>query len=229
MPDLKFARVEHTQVSVGELVYVIGGLNYVMGPRSFSRCNLLSVEYLSPGQCSWESGPDLPVAVRYSMAVSLNQLVYVLGGIIIGNDKLRASLSVFVYSPNTKVWKALADMPQPCIGSAVAEKDTIYVVGGFTKQTCTMSFDPFRNQWTQLSNCQELYNLPSAFVWRGHLLVCGGCTFDKTPAGDPLARRVKCGKTCAIEEYDPETDTWAVSDCEVKFPTNMSLYFFFSI
>ncbi len=227
MPDLKFARVEHTQVSVGEQVYVMGGLNYAMGPRGFDRRNLLSVEYLSPGKCSWELGPDLPVAVRFSMAVSLNQLVYMLGGIIIGNDNLRASQSVFVYSPNTKLWKAVADMPQCCNGSAVADKDTIYVVGGFNKQRCTMSFDPFRNQWTQLSNCQTLYSLPSAIVWRGHLLVCGGCTFGKTPTGDLLVEQVKCGPRCAIEEYDPETDTWAVS--EVKFPTDMSSYFLFSI
>ncbi len=85
-----------------------------------------------------------------------------------------------------------------------------------------MCYDPILSQWTILSKCQHEHADGPALVWKDRVLVCGGrsCKAIKNDGGKP-------GGTSAIEEYDPETDTWTVSTIEL--PDKLSSHFVFSI
>ncbi len=105
------------------------------------------------------------------------------------------------------------------LGSAVVWKDRIYIVGGF-QQSC-MCYNPVLAQWSTLSQCRHEHADGPAMVWKDRILVCGGRSnkadrYDGTPGG-----------TSVIEQYDPETDTWTVS--QIELPQKLSSHFVFNI
>ncbi len=60
-----------------------------------------------------------------------------------------------------------------------------------------------------------------ALVWKDRILVCGGRS-NEARRHDGTA-----GGTSVIEEYDPETDTWTVS--QIELAQRLTLHFVFSI
>ncbi len=206
--DLNTARARHGSVCLEGLVYVIAGAS---DGREMS-----SVECLARLSRKWKTFPDLQKALVHPMAVSHGQCIYVFGG---ADLQANPSQSVFVYSTGRKPWQILADMPQVCkFGSAVVQKDKIYIVGGFY-QSC-MCYDPVLAQWSTLSQCRYEHADGPALVWKDRILVCGGRSREaKRDNGNP-------GSTSVIEEYDPETDTWTVSQMEL--PLRLNAHFVFS-
>ncbi len=196
-----------------------------------------SVECLQRLKGKWKAQPDMPKKLVHPMPVSNGQYIYVFGGT---DMAWRSSQSVFVYGTNSRSWQTLANMPKQCkFGSAVAWKDKIYIVGGF-KQSC-MCYDPVLAQWSTLSQCRHEHADGPALVWKDRILVCGGRSWEAKRVykygysdyddddGDDDDRddyhdRPDC--TSVIEEYDPETDTWAVS--EIELPQKLCLHFVFS-
>ncbi len=210
LPDLNTARHRHASVCVGGQAYVIagkGGDNNVIS----------SLECLPRLSVKWENLPDMPKARDHIMVASYGESMYVFGG---KDMKVKASNSVFVYGTNRRSWQTLADMPQICnFGSAVVWKDRIYIVGGFDR--CCMRFDPVLAQWSTLSRCRHEHMDAPAVVWKDRILVCGGRSWEaKRDNGTP-------GFTSVIEEYDPETNTWTVS--QIELPQKLSAHFVFNI
>ncbi len=213
LPNLNTARARHASVCVGGQPYVIAG-------EGCYGTGMSSVECLQKVSGKWDSLPDLPKCTKgliHPMVVSHGQCIYVFGGI---NMEWNPSRSVFVYDTCKKPYEALADMPQTCtVGFAVVWKDRIYIVGGF-ERSC-MRYDPALAQWSTLSQCRHEHDEGPALVWKDRILVCGGMNWKaKRDDGNP-------GGTSMIEEYDPETDTWTVS--QIELPLKLSAHFVFNI
>ncbi len=209
LPDLNSARARHISVCMGGEPYVIAGVG---GDGK----EMSSVECLRHDKGSWDTLPDLPKALVHSMAITNGDYMYVFGGT---DMKWNHSHSVYVYGMNRKSWQTLRDMPQICkLGSAVVWKDKIYIAGGFD-QAC-MCYDPILAQWSTLSQCGHQHADAPALVWKDRILVCGGrSNLAKRHSGKP-------GGTSVIEEYDPETDTWTVS--QIELPQRIHAHFVFS-
>ncbi len=209
LPDLNTARGRHASVCVGGQLYVIAG-------EGSDENVISSIECLPRSDAKWKHLPDMPKALIHTMAVSYAECVYVFGG---RDMRDKDSQSVFVYSTKRNAWQTLADLPHVCsFGSAVVWKDRIYIVGGFS-QSC-MRYDPILAQWSALSQCRHQHADAPALVSKDRILVCGGRSKNaKRDNGDP-------GGTSVIEEYDPETDTWTVS--EIELPQKLHAHAVFS-
>ncbi len=211
LPDLNTARARHSSVSVEGQVYVIGG-------EGQDGIEISSVESLQKYRVRWEALPDIPKPLVYAMAVAHGQYIYVFGGT---DMNWANSKSCYVYGTKGKSWHTLPDMPRGCMcGSVVVWKDMIYLVGGF-RRSC-MSFNPATTTWSTLSQCVHEHGDAPALVWEDRILVCGGRSKKTTRVDDG-----KPAGTSVIEEYDPETDTWTVS--QIELPMNLSAHFVFSI
>ncbi len=198
LPDLNTPRGRHASVCVGGQPYVIDG-------QGSDGKEISSVECLHRFSGKWDILPDLPKRLVHPMSVSHGHYIYVFGGTDI---KWNHSHSVYVYGTNRNLWQTLADMPHICkLGSAVVWKDRIYIVGGFD-QAC-MCYDPVLAQWSTLSQCRHEHADGPALVWKDRILVCGGRT-SQVKRDDGAA-----SGTTVIEEYNPETDTWTVSQTEL--------------
>ncbi len=208
-PDINIARARHASVCVAGQMYVIGGEGE--GEKEMS-----SVECLQTFHGSWETFPYLPKALVHPMAVSHRQSVYVFGGTDMDWDP---SQSVFVYDTDSHSWQILADMPDICMfGSAIVWNDMLYIVGGF-EQSC-MCYDPMLAQWSTLSQCRHQHADAPALVWKDRILVCGGRGTEEE------SDDVNPGGTSLIEEYDPETDRWTLS--QIELPQKLCSHFVFS-
>ncbi len=210
LPDLNTSRARHASVCVGGQPYVIAG-------EGSDGEDISSLECLQRYSTKWESLSDLPKALQHVMVASYGECIYVFGG---RQGDSTNSQSVFVYGTNSRAWQTLADMPQVCdFGSAVVRKDRIYVIGGFD-QSC-MCYDPVLAQWSTLSQCRHEHADAPPLVWKDRILVCGGRSNEaKRDDGEP-------GGTSVIEEYDPETDTWTVS--QIELPQKLHAHFVFNI
>ncbi len=210
LPDLRTPRARHASVCVAGDVYVIAGEG---GDGKEISC----MEYLGKIGKTWDPLPDLPKALIHTMAVSYGQHIYVFGGTDMAGEPSR---SVFAYGTNSRIWQALTEMPQICkFGSAVVWKDRIYIVGGFD-QSC-MCYYPALAQWSTLSRSGYAHADAAALAWQGRILLCGGRINEVC---DDDAADATC--TSLIEEYDPATDTWVVSQLEL--PHTLCLHFAFS-
>ncbi len=210
-PQMKTSRMRHTCVGME------GGNVYVIGGEDEKSSVLSSMESLALED--WQTAPSLPKPLQHAMAATVDQrtCIYVFGGLD-ASDK--TSTATFVYGENGKHWRILPNMPSACsFGAALSFKSKIFIVGGFERRC--MTFDPYLNQWMTLSRCIEEHGDGPAVIWKGRLLVCGG----RTRKGRDNEGNEDC--TTVIEEYDAETDTWALS--EMKLPKKQSGHFVFAI
>ncbi len=209
LPDLNLPRARHASVCVRGHAYVFGGDKGKLTPLSSCECFKTTPK--------WEVIPDMPKALYHVMYTSYCEHIYIFGGKTT-NDV--SSQSCYVFRPNSGKWVTLPEMPKECnFGSAVVWKDSIYIVGGF--QMACMSFDPVLNVWTNFSPCRHQHSYAPAFVWKARILVCGGISEE------PKLDEGAAGHTSMVEEFDPETDTWAVS--RIELPEKLSSHFVFGI
>ncbi len=209
LPNLNTARYRQASVCVGGQVYVVGG-------EGANEKSLSSVETLQINGKQWDVVPDLPEAVEHPLAAANGQYVYVFGGI---SNTGRHSRTVYVYRTSRKSWKKLPDMPEICdFGSAVVWKDMIYLVGGFSR-SC-MSFDPALKEWATLFRCRHEHADGAALVWKDRILVCGGRSREAERDNNTS------GRTSVIEEFDPEKNTWVVS--QIELPQKLSSHVMFA-
>ena len=184
MPPLITGRSNHSSVSMGDCVYVVGG-------KGFGNKVLASVECLNVKRTGWLSLPDIPQAVTAPAVVTYDNKIFVFGGRDAQNKDICCTQ---VFDTTLGQWSTLSDMPEMCsIGAAVTLNDFIYVVGGYTR-TC-LKFDPTLDNWTNLNRPSQGHGNAPAVVWHGSILVAWGeCSEEESPG---------------IEQYDPLTDTWS--------------------
>ena len=190
--QLTMARYQHRSVSLGDCVYVVGGMG--LGGNA-----LASVERLNLKQRQWVTMPNMSQAVCDPMVVTYGNKIIVFGG---QNAHVDAVCCTQVFDTTRSQWSTLSDLPEVChMCAAVTLNDFIYVVGG-DNQTC-LKYDPASDSWTSLSQPRHKHTDALAVVWRGCVLVTGS---GATKPAD---------KAHVIERYSPETDNWSDWDTTI--------------
>lgn len=126
--------------SIGDRIYVFGGLDHNSRPTRFS-----AVLDTSTGK--WRRLPPLPAA-RYAHTVTLHDgRIYVIGG----ESSAGPVMEVDVFDPRTERWSTGTPMPR-ARGShdAVSVGDLIYVLGGWLDggpSKLVQTYDPATGRW----------------------------------------------------------------------------------
>jgi N-acetylneuraminic acid mutarotase len=170
---------------------------------------LLIIVYLFIGHCSsvlafgsvpnaralgdWIPQTPMPSARSGVGMVSLNGLIYVLGGSTC-NTAVEASSDVLVYDPITTNWSQVASMQQTRYQlCAVVYNDLIYAINGHDKaDTSVEAYNPDNNTWWYVGNTTYPHTVGAAAVANGTIYVMGGW----------LNSRI-------MEAYNPGNDTWS--------------------
>lgn len=156
----------------------------------------------TPTLANWDNVSNMLVPRFESNAVTLNDQIYITGGITARN-----SLKSFVrFDPVTNTWEELTPMPdfRNHHGMAVSN-GKIYVSGGtigefsFDGQAKTLwVYDPLTDEWSSLADMPIGRSQHGMAAIDGKLYVVGGVT---PRGGDPTELWV----------YDPPTNTWDAS------------------
>ena len=103
------------------------------------------VEEYDPDLDAWTPRPPLPAVNCEASAVTLNGIVYVIGG----DDNYHANSSTMAYDPNTETW---ATLPGPSLydNGAVVLGGSVFAFGGNTgggTTSSTIQFAPGMTTW----------------------------------------------------------------------------------
>src|SRR5256886_12014791 len=166
-----------------------GGSLYVMGGFNAAGASLDSV-YVFDGS-AWAAGPRLPVAVDHPSAATLDDRVYLSGGLSNGRDSAR------VFRLDSDHWTELAAMNFARGGHAlVAAAGKLYAIGGNNSRGNVgpaEAYDPANNAWTVLPSLPVARNHVSGFRAGGAACVAGGR--PPTPA--------------RVDVLDPSAGAWS--------------------
>jgi len=196
-----------SEVAVAEVngkIYVVGGFEADGSPSA-------TVEVYDPVTDTWDEIEPLPEPRHHAAATGVGAtFLYVFGGFGTGFDDPKAT--VYRYDPFIPAWQERAPLPTARGGHAVAPAACpqltgacIYAIGGSSRGGRNVesveAYEDVSNSWTTSAQ------MPTP---RDHLAI------DSIPiAGKVYAiggrRNVDFGQNLSEnEEYDPETDTWAV-------------------
>ena len=176
---------------VGRNVHVISGLNEV--GTTFMNTTEHCVMSLDNQAAGWTSAAPLPTPRNHAGCVTLNGLIYVIGGQDVLNETGGNMAAVEAYNPTTDTWATEAPLPAGrghIMNSTLVRNGQILVVGGETNgspfRSDVLLYDPGTNTWSTLNNVtlpQGRKAPRSRDVWR----FAGTCLVDKiripTPTG----------------------------------------------
>ncbi|KAK5028808.1 hypothetical protein LTS07_006187 [Exophiala sideris] len=133
-------RQEHAVASIGNNVYVIGGITAnvssdgVLDVATFR--NVQDVQVYDIDQDSWSYAASMPISVNHGNAATVNGKIYMLGNLSGTNFSSWNALSnSYVYDPELDTWTDLPPMPSGAARGACAVGvygSTIYLAGGIT-------------------------------------------------------------------------------------------------
>jgi hypothetical protein len=139
-------------------------------------------------------------------AVSLNGLIYVIGGN--GASTGNPTATVEAYNPVSNTWTSLAPMNTArLLPAAVALNGLIYVIGGGSVSIAPPTtgavevYNPGTNTWTVLNSMPTPRYALGAVVVNGLIYAIGGSELCNTSIGTL--------PTNTVEIYDPTTNTWS--------------------
>ncbi|MGB3776608.1 MAG: malectin domain-containing carbohydrate-binding protein, partial [Leeuwenhoekiella sp.] len=128
----------------------------------------------------WVAAAPLPMGRNHLSAITLDGLVYAIGGQY-GHDREIDYLSfVHAYNPATDTWERKADLPsdrshfEPC---TVSHNGKIIIIGGrrgfffFDEMT---EYDPELNSWSQICKLPEPLLAPAAAIFNDTLVIANG-------------------------------------------------------
>ena len=216
---------------LGRSLLLTGG---VKGGAVLNQCWLCDLD-----KKKWEAMPPLITGRRYHRSVSLGDCVYVVGGEVVGDNNVLASVECF--NLKRRQWSAMPDLPRAVTAAMVATYgNKVFVFGGRDAQNvnlcCTQVLDTTRGQWSTRSDSPEVCSLGAAVTLNDVIYVVGGhkrTCLKYSPATDIWTRlsqpREKHANAPAvvwrgcilvsgggpkqsssvIEHYDPLTDTWS--------------------
>jgi serine/threonine protein kinase/N-acetylneuraminic acid mutarotase len=171
-------------------LWVFGGLT--------TGASTAKVEGYDPVIDTWETGPDLPLALHHDMATTYKGELVVMGGWIPYGSILDAIASDRVFALRGAGWVELPKLNHPrAAGGAATVGDKIIVVGGQAGGqlvTPTEVFDG--NQW------KDVAPIPTP---RDHLAVVSDGRYLYAVGGRMLSADKNLG---AVERYDPATNQW---------------------
>jgi hypothetical protein len=122
MTPLPGGRCNHTQVTVGDDIYVLGGSDEDFSGYGGSSN---SVFRLNSTTQTWDEMVSLPVGLRYAAACVANGLIYDFGG---RTQNYIATSRVTVYDPARNKWESCRDMPSKrCLYSVTVKDGLCYI------------------------------------------------------------------------------------------------------
>ncbi len=195
-------RTEVSAASVEGKIYVVGGFNKpnVQNVLKFAISN--EVEVYDTASDSWSNATPLPEGRHHAGMVSLNGLLYVVGGFTKSLLSVwEAVATVYQYNPATREWRELAPMPtaRGALGVAV-HQNRIYAIGGYDgkhNSGAVEIFDPQTNTWSSGAA------MPTP---RDHLAVVVAGNRIYAIGGRPELDYHR--NMATVEEYDPHTQQW---------------------
>jgi N-acetylneuraminic acid mutarotase len=208
MTPLPEGRCNHTQVTVGDDIYVLGG-----SEEDFSGYGGISnsVLRLNSTTQTWDEMASLPVGLRYAAACVVNGLIYVFGG---RTQNYIATSRVTVYDPARNKWESCPDMPlKRCLHSVTVKDGLCYISGGRTLDNYTGSnrsitdfvdtFDTDTGFWQRIAHLKQKRAGHVSFIWDDKIVVMGGTFNYPTPWATP-----KADPATSCETYDCDQNEW---------------------
>jgi N-acetylneuraminic acid mutarotase len=188
-------RQEHATVAVSNKIYIIGGIAPNDDTPTIDPTTTLVQSYSIP-ENTWSLEAPLPKALNHANTAVVNGKIYVLGGLAVGPGQWPNWLAAgdcFVYTPSSKTWKALGNMPNGTERGAAAvgvSGETIYVAGGLSRlgisgQTTlntTSAYNTKTGIWTSLAPLPEERDHAGAALIRDTFYVVGG-RINGVPSG----------------------------------------------
>ena len=107
------------------------------------------------GHNVWSTAAALPTPTSWSAAATLNDHIYVVGGI---NSSQAETADTEIYDPATNAWSAGVPLPNPIFGATAAVvRNVLYVFGGYTSNnvatTDVWAFNPTRTNGPRKRRC----------------------------------------------------------------------------
>jgi hypothetical protein len=151
LPDSRF---QHSTVTVGNSIYVIGGFTETtLYDQRYNTVLRFNTENPDP---VWEYVKPMPHYLIQMAVAVVGQSIYVFGG----NNGLKHTDNILKYDTVNNVWTQLNEHCPLLIGyeqtHAVTLSDgMVYIVGGDDSHMKTVQFDPVRRKFKQLAPLPE--------------------------------------------------------------------------
>ncbi|HET9076512.1 MAG TPA: kelch repeat-containing protein, partial [Acidimicrobiales bacterium] len=190
VPPMPTARQQMQASVVGGMIWVVGGLA--------AGGSTPKVEGYDPVIDTWQTGPDLPLALNHDMVVTYHGELVVLGGWVPSGADLTATASNQVFALRNGAWVQLPPMIDArAAGAAAVVGNRIVVFGGQANHQLLSSVDVFDGaHWVQAAP------LPTP---RDHLAGVSDGRYVYAVGGRALSADKNSG---AFERYDPVTGRW---------------------
>jgi non-specific serine/threonine protein kinase len=189
-PSAPTARQQSAATVSNGVLWVFGGLTKGAVTNK--------VEGYDPTISTWESGPNLPLALHHEMAVTYRGEMVVLGGWEPDGSTLDAVVSNRVFALRNGAWVELRAMNHPrAAGAAAVVGDKIVVTGGQANHRLVAQTEVFDGtRWTDVAPMPTL---------RDHLAAASNGRYFYAVGGRVLSADKNLG---AVERYDPVANTW---------------------
>lgn len=135
----------NSEMSVAEL----DGQIYVLGGYPSTRISTTVVQVYDPATDQWRRSVPLPVALNHTMSVSVNGILYVIGGQTEPGGDGPFMNTVYAFDPKRGSWSTRTPMPTARAGGgAVVVNGRIYVAGGRPPRGNDFAvYDPTTDSW----------------------------------------------------------------------------------
>lgn len=156
---------DHAAVSLGDEVWVIGGID--------DQQTTLDAVWIFDG--TWRAGPSLPTPLHHPAVAVHEERIYVLGGLL--GRASTPSARAWVLDEAHTGWVPLPDLPSPRgAAAAAAYDDGIALLGGRLQEPSDTAvfFAPATGTWTPLPSLPEARVGAVAATILGSLHVLGG-------------------------------------------------------
>ncbi len=151
---------------------------------------------------TWLRLPDAPTARTEVGAAHHNGIIFVAGGIAVGDGSGRVLRTFEAFDVAASTWSKLPELPEPRHHAAVAAVDgVVYVVGGYSDMAFTPSakvyaYEVETRKWREAPPLPEAVGAGGAAVLDGKVYFVGGAGKDRKPSsrlyvlGDSAWRRL---------------------------------------
>lgn len=194
----------NSEMSVAEL----NGQIYVLGGYPSTRISTTVVQVYDPAMDQWRRSIPLPVALNHTMSVSVNGILYVIGGQTEPGGDGPFMNTVYAFDPKSGSWSTRSPMPTARAGGgAVVVNGRIYVAGGRPPRGNDFAvYDPATDRWELLPILPTQRNHIGMVSVGSKIYVMGGRTgagFD-TPTLDK------------VEVFDVAAGSWSTATPMLK-------------
>ncbi len=137
---------------------------------------------------TWLRLPDAPTGRTEVGAAHLDGVIYVAGGIAVGDGSGRVLRTFEAFDVAASIWSELPELPEPRHHAAVAAVDgVVYVVGGYTDMAFTPSekvyaYEVETRKWREAPSLPEAVGAGGAAVLDGKVYFVGGAGKDRKPS-----------------------------------------------